>query len=63
MVPQADEQDSERLWHETTIQPAGVNRRKRRLLLTTKTLDEAMAALATIGDSIHDIASGMAATL
>ena len=41
----------------------GVKRRNRRLLLTTNTLDDAIAALATIGDSSHAIASGMAATL
>jgi hypothetical protein len=40
-----------------------VNRRNRKLLLTTNTLDDAIAALATTGVSIHDIASGIAATL
>lgn len=63
VVPQTDEQDAERLRHQRTIQPVGAKRRKRRLLLTTNTLDEAMAALATIGDSSHDIANGIAATL
>jgi hypothetical protein len=47
----------------TAIQAVGVKRRNRRLLLTTKTLDDAMAALATMGESSHDIASGIAATL
>ena len=42
---------------------SGENRRRRRLLLTTNTLLNAIAALATTGDSSHDIASGMAATL
>ena len=40
-----------------------MKRRNRKLLLTTNTLDDAIAALATIGDSNHDIASGIAATL
>jgi hypothetical protein len=42
-----------------TIQPSGSKRRNRRLLVTTKMLEEAMAALATMGDSSHDIASGI----
>lgn len=41
----------------------GVKRRNRRLLLTTNTLLNAIAALATTGESDHDIASGIAATL
>jgi hypothetical protein len=63
MVPQADEEDAEGLGHVRTIQLAGVKRRNRKLLLTTKTLDEAIAALATIGDSNQHIANGIAATL
>ncbi len=47
----------------TAIQAVGVNRRNRRLLVTTKTLDDAIAALATMGDNNHDMASGIAATL
>ena len=45
------------------IQSVGVKRRNRRLLLTTNTLENAIAALATIGESSHAIANGMAATL
>ena len=46
-----------------SIQPPGLKRRNRKLLLTTNTLDEAIAALATTGDNCHDMAKGMAATL
>jgi hypothetical protein len=63
MVPQTDEENAKGLGHTGKIQAVGVKRRNRKLLLTTKMLDEAIAALATIGESIHDIASGMAATL
>ena len=39
------------------------NRRNRRLLLTTNTLENAIAAPATMGDNRPVIASGIAATL
>ena len=63
VVSQADEQHAEGLRHDWRFKPVGVKRRNRRLLVTTKTLDDAIAALATIGDSNHDMASGIAATL
>lgn len=63
VVRHADEQHADGLRHTPPIQSVGLKRRNRRLLLTTKRLVEAIAALATIGDSSHDIARGMAATL
>ena len=60
MVANAGEQHTDRERHTPPIQSVGRKRRNRRLLLTTNKLDEAIAALATIGDSIHDIASGIA---
>lgn len=59
----------ERLARERVVQDdscqdfAGRNPRNRRLLLTTNTLLNAIAALATTGDSSQDIANGIAATL
>ena len=49
VVSQADKQNAHGLWHQWTIQAVGVKRRNRRLLVTTKMLDEAIAALATTG--------------
>ena len=63
MVAHAGEQHTDRERHTPPIQSVGRKRRNRRLLLTTNRLDDAIAALATIGDSSHDIASGIAATL
>ena len=63
MIAQTDEQHADRLRHGVSIQAIGMKRRSRRLLLTTNTLDAAIAALATIGESSQAMASGMAATL
>ena len=49
--------------HDGSRHRTPLNPRRRRLLLTTKTLENAIAAPAIVGDSTPAIASGMAATL
>jgi hypothetical protein len=57
-----NEQEANRLRHRRG-QALAENLRNRKLLVTTNTLENAMAALATTGDSSQAIANGMAATL